>query len=226
MESNAHREWFAMSRPALETGRPAIRRGVVAILCVLAAGDLWFIQEAARQYSDYAAASYGDLWSRRAGFLPHLAGGLIAISAGLVQLWLGLTQRTGRLHRALGRVYLGGVAVGSGGAYYLALTIESRYFAYASGLFMLSTAWVLTTGMAYAAIRRRSIDQHREWMIRSYTVTFAFVLFRLTDQLLIHWQVAPPEQIDAVAAWACWSVPLLLVEPLLQMRRMRRGVSR
>jgi hypothetical protein len=77
--------------------------------------------------------------------------------------------------------------------------------------------------MAYAAIRKRAIERHREWMIRSYTVTFAFVLFRLVDQSLIHGHVAPDDQIDAMSAWACWSVPLLLVEPLLQLRKARRG---
>jgi hypothetical protein len=40
---------------------------------------------------------------------------------------------------------------------------------------------------------------------------------------LIHWRVAPDDQIDAMTAWACWSVPLLLVEPLLQLRKSRRG---
>jgi len=80
--------------------------------------------------------------------------------------------------------------------------------------------------MAYAAIRKRAIERHREWMIRSYTVTFAFVLFRLVDQLLIHWQAAPDDQIDAMTAWACWSVPLLLVEPGLHFWRSRRGTLR
>jgi uncharacterized membrane protein len=215
-----------MSTPAIEAARPARPWIVVVSLCVLAAGALWYIQLAARQYSVYSAASYGELWPRRAGFIPHMAGGLVAISTGLIQLWLGATQRTGSLHRNLGRVYLGGVALGGAGAFYLALTIEPKYFAYGAGLFMLSTAWVLTTGMAYAAIRKRAIERHREWMIRSYTVTFAFVLLRLMDQLLIHWHVAPDDQIDAVTAWACWSVPLLLVEPLLQLRKTRRGALR
>src|ERR1700722_17770431 len=215
-----------MSTPAIETARPARRWGLVAAFCILAAGALWFIQQAARQYGVYDAVSYGDLWPRRGGLIPHIAGGLVAITAGLIQLWLGATQRTGSLHRNLGRVYLGGVAVGSAGAFFLALTIERRYFAYASGLFMLGTAWVLTTWMAYAAIRKRAIERHREWMIRSYTVTFAFVLFRLVDQLLIHWHVAPADEIDAMTAWACWSVPLLLIEPVLQFRRARRGTLR
>ena len=215
-----------MSTPAIETACPARRWGLVAAFCILAAGALWFIQQAARQYGVYDAVSYGDLWPRRGGLIPHMAGGLVAITAGLIQLWLGATQRTGSLHRNLGRVYLGGVAVGSAGAFFLALTIERRYFAYASGLFMLGTAWVLTTWMAYAAIRKRAIERHREWMIRSYTVTFAFVLFRLVDQLLIHWHVAPADEIDAMTAWACWSVPLLLIEPVLQFRRARRGTLR
>jgi uncharacterized membrane protein len=215
-----------MSSPAIETARPARRWGLVAAFCILAAGALWFIQQAARQYGVYDAVSYGDLWPRRGGLIPHMAGGLVAITTGLIQLWLGATQRTGSLHRNLGRVYLGGVAVGSAGAFFLALTIERRYFAYASGLFMLGTAWVLTTWMAYAAIRKRAIERHREWMIRSYTVTFAFVLFRLVDQLLIHWHVAPADEIDAMTAWACWSVPLLLIEPVLQFRRARRGTLR
>jgi len=215
-----------MSTPAIETARPARRWGLVAVFCILAAGALWFIQRAARQYGVYDPVSYGDLWPRRGGLIPHMAGGLVAITTGLIQLWLGATQRTGSLHRNLGRIYLGGVAVGSAGAFFLALTIERRYFAYASGLFTLSTAWVLTTWMAYAAIRKRAIERHREWMIRSYTVTFAFVSFRLVDQLLIHWHVAPDDEIDAMTAWACWSVPLLLVEPVLQLRRARRGTLR
>jgi uncharacterized membrane protein len=215
-----------MSSPAIETARPARRWGLVAAFCILAAGALWFIQQAARQYGVYDAVSYGDLWQRRGGLIPHMAGGLVAITTGLIQLWLGATQRTGSLHRNLGRVYLGGVAVGSAGAFFLALTIERRYFAYASGLFMLGIAWVLTTWMAYAAIRKRAIERHREWMIRSYTVTFAFVLFRLVDQLLIHWHVAPADEIDAMTAWACWSVPLLLIEPVLQFWRARRGTLR
>jgi len=151
-----------MSSPAIETARPARRWGLVAALCILAAGALWFIQQAARQYGVYDAVSYGDLWPRRGGLIPHMAGGLVAITTGLIQLWLGTTQRTGSLHRILGRVYLGGVALGSAGAFFLALTIERRYFAYASGLFMLGTAWVLTTWMAYAAIRKRAIERHRE----------------------------------------------------------------
>jgi hypothetical protein len=94
---------------------------------------------------------------------------------------------------------------------------------YAAGLFGLGLAWVLVTGMALVSIYRRNIQQHREWMVRSYTVTFAFVIFRMMDRLLINWHVAPDDAVDAIVAWACWSIPLLFVEPLIQMHKLSRA---
>ena len=75
--------------------------------------------------------------------------------------------------------------------------------------------------MAILAIRHHAYEQHREWMIRSYTVTFAFVTFRLADQWLGDLHLAPRDAIFTIMAWACWAVPLLIAEPFLQLRRMR-----
>jgi uncharacterized membrane protein YozB (DUF420 family) len=33
-------------------------------------------------------------------------------------------------------------------------------------------------------VRRRKIEQHKEWMIRSYVVTLAFLTFRVLDRIL------------------------------------------
>jgi uncharacterized membrane protein len=124
------------------------------------------------------------------------------------------------MHRAFGRVYVAGVAIGSAAAFYLALTIDPKHIAYAAGLFGLACAWVLTTSMACLAIRRRAIGQHREWMLRSYIVTFAFVTFRLLEKVLLDWKVAPEMEVETLMAFACWSVPLLLAEPLIQLRKI------
>jgi hypothetical protein len=120
----------------------------------------------------------------------------------------------------LGRVYLGAVTVGSLAGFYLAAT-SANGLAYGAGLFFLSTAWALTTAMAYVAVRRRAIEQHREWMLRSYVVTFAFVFFRLLDNRL-EANGVPPLDAVGTAAWACWAVPLLMLEPMLQYRKMRQ----
>ena len=197
-----------------------------ALLAPVAIIALWFICKYVLHYwLDMSRTSYTDYyWSRRAGLLPHSAGGVLALTSGVAQIWLGLTGRTGALHRALGKVYCAGVLIGSLGGFYMALTIPPPHFAYAGGLFALSTVWLLTTTMAVIAIRNRQFEQHREWMLRSYTVTFAFATFRL----IYDYAVAPPDgsawadDFAAFLAWACWSVPLVILEVVLQLRKVSR----
>ncbi len=198
--------------------------GLLVLLACLAGLGAWFVAHNVFQYTHYDPKTYGDYWPRRFGLMLHIAGGLTALTVGLIQIWLGLTGRTRGQHPNLGRIYLAGVLLGSCGAYYLALTVPPKFAVYGLGLFMLATAWLITTAMAVLAIRRHDYEQHREWMIRSYTVTFAFVTFRLVDQWLASLHFASPDDIDTIMAWACWSVPLLIAEPLLQWRRMRLHV--
>ena len=188
----------------------------------LAAAVLFWVV-AALPYFSLDPARFGIpqqmYWPRRYGLLPHIAGGTLALLIGPVQIWLGETRSKLKWHRLLGSLYLLGVTVGALGAYYLALTTPGP-FAFATGLFGLAVAWTVTTGMAYRAIRARAIEQHREWMIRSYVVTLAFVIFRALATFLEARGVGPADTVS-FAAWACWAVPLLLLEPCLQWRKLR-----
>ena len=199
---------------------------LIAVVTALAMSLVWFVGKKTHHLTDYSLASFSDYyWLRRAGLIPHLIGGLLAVFAGLVQIWLGLTDRVSTLHRVLGKVYGLGVLTGSLGGFYLALTIPG-HLPYRVGLLGLNVAWLITTGMALNAISLRRVEQHRDWMLRSYTVTFAFVTFRLVSSWLRHWIDVPDDpvadNIDTTMAWASWAVPLLLAEPLIQLRSMRR----
>ena len=193
--------------------------------CGLAGIAAWFLIERAHYFTHFSETSFDPYyWPRRWGLLPHVAGGSTAISVGLVQLWLGLTGRTGRLHKALGRIYVIAIGIGAPAGIYMALTVPG-HLDYKLGLFGLDLAWVLTTSMAVLAVVRRDIAQHRAWMIRSYTVTFGFATYRVS-----YWWLAPhipmphddvADQLSVALAWACWSMPLLLMEVGLQLRAMR-----
>lgn len=199
---------------------------LIIVLAALALALLWFVVQKVHYLTDYSPAYYTDyFWPRRVGLIPHLIGGALAISAGLVQIWLGLTNRVSTLHHVLGRVYAAGVLIGSIGGFYLALTIPGP-LPYAAGLFTLCVAWVITTGMALYSIRKRRVEQNREWMLRSYTVTFAFVTYRLASYWLRRWFHLPDSDVadglDTLLAWASWVVPLLIAEPLIQLRSMHQ----
>jgi uncharacterized membrane protein len=208
----------ATAAAAIRNNSRALNLTILSALALLA---LWFIAKRALPYFELSPAHYGPyFWPRRWWLVLHIAGGVTALTVGLVQLWLGLTNRVATVHRSLGKVYLGAITIGSLGGFYLSLTIPGSA-PYAAGLFSLCVAWVVTTTAAVLAIRRRNLLQHREWMMRSYAVTFAFVTFRFGVDALVGWQGLSPGDAQAIMAWACWAIPLLLLEPLIQLRKVR-----
>lgn len=196
---------------------------------IMATAIVWFVGYRLHYLTDYSLESYSSYyWPRRFGLLAHVSGGVVAVAAGLVQIWLGLSDRVGPIHRRLGKVYVAGVLLGAAGGFYMALTIPG-HLTYKFGLFMLCVAWLITTAMAWYSIRRHLYAQHRDWMLRSYTVTFAFVTFRLASYWLKNLVAVPDDpvadEIDTLMAWACWAIPLLIAEPLIQIRSLRRAAA-
>ena len=161
---------------------------------------------------------FQQYWPMRGWLLTHIAMGMVALLTGPVQLWLGLSDRYPGLHKNLGLVYMAAVTLGAAAGYYLAFN-TSGGIVFGSGLVGLATAWLITTGLAFLAIKRHLYEQHKEWMIRSYVVTFAFVTFRAFDVLLAAQGVPLLDHIG-ISAWFCWSVPLLLNEAVLQGRKI------
>ena len=208
------------------SGAPGI--GSKALISLAALAAIVFIVVAALPYramlgsQDTARQTLQDFqfqyWPRRGWLLIHIAGGLVALLTGPVQLWLGLHDVKMHIHRKLGLIYIAGMAIGSVGAIGLALQTDGG-LVFGSGLFFLAVAWIATTSLAYVAIRKGLIDQHREWTIRSYVVTFAFVTFR-AGQVAMTGSGIPLVTAIGVMAWACWSVPLLVTELVIQARKI------
>jgi uncharacterized membrane protein len=211
-----------MNTTALKAAGMAALANRVLWIAVLALGA-YFIVKYVPRYLAYSADSYGPyFWPRANYLLPHVLAGLAAIIIGPFQFWSRLRYRHPKVHRVTGRLYLGAVLVGGIGGMAMAVTIPEG-LAYATGLFFLSVAWMLTAGMALTAIRLRVIEQHKEWMIRSYVVTFAFVTFRVADDVLHYFGLAEIPDHNAMFAWGCWAVPLLFTEAVLQCRRILRA---
>ena len=157
--------------------------------------------------------------SRRLWILVHVVAATVALLTGPVQLWLGARGRTTRGHRRLGRVYVASVGVAAAAAFYLS-THTDYGWVMGTGLTGLGLAWIVTTTLAVTAIRRGLVDQHREWMIRSYVVTTAFVTFRVLFLAVNNAGVGTLNEQLAVSSWFCWALPLVITEAWLQGRKI------
>ena len=200
---------------------PRAGRGAAAILGLAAAGALFFVGVAALPYFlRMDEGQFKQYWPMRGWLLVHISMGMVALLTGPVQLWLGLKDLYPRVHKNLGFVYMAAVVSSSAAAYYLAFHTGGGVV-FGSGLTALATVWLITTGVAFLAITRHLYEQHKEWMIRSYVVTFGFVVFRAVDPVLAA-QGLPVLDHIGISAWVAWSVPLFLNEVVLQGRKILR----
>jgi uncharacterized membrane protein len=199
--------------PSRAAAKPLTWFGWAIVLAVIA----YFVAKNVPRYFVFTPESYGSYFWPQAGWLfPHVASGLLALLIGPMQFWPRMRSKYLQAHRIAGRVYVVTVLVGTVAALGMAYHMDAGVSAYALGLTGLALAWATTTGMAFVAIRQKNIFQHKQWMVRSYVVTFAFVSFRLANDLLSAGHILPDHERDSVLAWACWAVPLLVTEVALQ----------
>lgn len=107
---------------------------------------------------------------------PHALGGAIALLSGPLQFSRRFRSRHLKFHRVLGRVYIFSVLI----AATLAL-ILTQGNGLEIGTYVQAGAWITCTLAAFLTARNRQLVQHRQWMIRSYAVTFTFVSLRVLD---------------------------------------------
>ena len=208
------------SNIALPHPETAASRVGPIVLSIAALAALAFFVTTALPYLLLDPGVLARYASRRGWVLVHIAAGGVALLTGPVQLWLGISGRGTRFHRWLGRIYVAHVATASIAAFYLAAHTDLGW-GFGTGITGLGLAWIVTTGLAVAAVLRGAIEQHREWMVRSYVVTFAFVTFRAFWSVLETAGIGTlPEQL-AASSWFCWAVPLLVTEVVIQGRRIR-----
>lgn len=205
-----------MSHPddAVEAKKPNVLGwlGWAVVLALV----LYFLRKYALHYFVFTPESYGTyFWPRISWVVPHVASGILAIVIGPLQFWPKMRRDYLQAHRIAGRVYVSVVLIGSIAAVGLATKTESGPV-YALGLCGLALAWFTTTGMAFVAIRRKNLTQHKQWMVRSYVVTFAFVTFRLADDSMRAAGIMADDERSKLLAWACWAVPLLIAEVCIQ----------
>ena len=198
--------------------RPSLRGPAILISLAALAAVAFFVLAAVPYMlsSTYNANQYAG---RRGPLLVHIAFGSVALFTGPIQLWLGIAERRVQLHRQLGMVYIAAVTGAAAAAYVIALSPSAGWI-FGSGLMGLATAWLATTFMAFLAIKRSLFEQHKEWMIRSYVITSAFVFFRVGSTI---GDVIKPEaglELAQTLAWASWAVPLLVTELVLQGRKI------
>jgi len=121
-------------------------------------------------------ASRAHLFDVRWLLVPHVAGAVLALTAGAVQFSSRIRRWNLNFHRITGRIYVGAICVAGPAA--IVLSHGTIYF---TATLVQAGAWLVTATAALLTARNRRIEQHRQWVVRSYAVTFTFIVLHVAN---------------------------------------------
>ncbi|HHG84592.1 MAG TPA: DUF2306 domain-containing protein [Bacteroidetes bacterium] len=154
--------------------------------------------------------------SWRTAFYIHISGGLLALLTGPFQFIKKFRTKYMKFHRILGKVYLAAILfLGAPAGLFMGFYAEGGLIS-VIGFMLMGLLWIGSTYFAYEAIRKREIEAHRAWMVRSFALTFAAVTLRLYVPLAtagLNWDA---DFVITSSAWVSWVPNLLIAEVLLR----------
>jgi uncharacterized membrane protein len=154
--------------------------------------------------------------------LPHGLAGACAIFLGPLQFSDRLRQRFTKLHRVVGRIYIVGALIlaplGAYIQYFQERMGAPRSFTIAAAVdaFLLMT----TTGIAFAFILNGKVQQHRQWMTRSFAVAIVFLEVRVILGIT-GWERLGIAATETVV-WTCLAFSVLAGDIAIQVQELWR----
>jgi len=153
--------------------------------------------------------------------LPHGIMGACALLLGPMQFSDSLRQRFTKFHRVVGRFYVGGALIAAPLGFYIQYYEErmgaTRSFSFAA--LTDAALWIATTAVAMIFILRGNIQQHRNWMTRSYAVAIVFLEVRFVSGLLGY-----DDNVSAgeTIVWMCVAFSLLFADLVIHWQDFLR----
>ena len=155
--------------------------------------------------------------------LPHGILGACALLLAPMQFSDRLRQRFARFHRVVGRFYVAGVFISAPLGFYIQYFEErmgaARSFSFAAATD--ATLWIATTAIALAFILKGKVQQHRQWMTRSFAVALVFLEVRVAAGVT-GWETLGDRVVETIV-WSCLAFSLLFADVILQWQELARS---
>lgn len=145
-------------------------------------------------------------------FYIHIFFGGIALLIGWVQFIEKIRLELPKLHRVIGKIYVVSIFISGPVGFYIGFFVQGGILTQIGFIFG-AFIWTFITYLAYKAIRKGNVAQHKEFMSYSYVGSFAAVLLRLMLPVLI--SITGSFKIAyGLSVWLSW-IPSTLIVYLL-----------
>lgn len=156
------------------------------------------------------------------GFKIHIISSGIALLIGWVQFNKRIKASIPIVHRLVGYVFF--ISVFIGGMSGLYLSFYSNYILSKIGFGILSTLWLSSSFYALYYIKGKQFDLHKNWALRTYSITFSSVTFRICFVLFTS-TTNNYEISFSISSWLCWIINIIIIELIIQNSVMKPSSS-
>ena len=165
-------------------------------------------------------AEWPHIQSFKWWLLPHGLTAACALFLGPLQFSDRLRKRFTKMHRVMGRFYVAGVFAGAPLGIYIQHFEErmggQRSFTIAAGAD--AVLWIFATVIAMTFILQGKVQQHRQWMTRSFACALIFLEVRAILGIF-----NLPERFSEVIVWCCVAAAYPLADFVLQWGELYRS---
>jgi hypothetical protein len=168
--------------------------------------------------------AYIGYWWWKLAFYVHVFSAVFALMAGFTQFSADILWTRPHIHRLAGRLYAYDILVVNFPAGMVLAVCANGLLPGRIAFILLDCLWFTFTFLGVMAARNGRFRRHKEFMIRSYALTFSAITLRSWKFILSRTTHIDPVHLYMIDAWMGF-VPNLLVAEWLIRRQVRRRLS-
>jgi len=158
----------------------------------------------------------------KTAFYIHVFSAILLLMAGFTQFSGYIQREYKRIHRFIGKMYVFNILVINFPAAMIMAIYANGLLPSKIAFVILDSLWFWFTLKAFIEVKRKHFDNHRDFMIRSYALTFSAITLRTWKLILSNSFPLDPLSIYMMDAWLGFVPNLLLAEWIIMRKRQRR----
>jgi Predicted membrane protein (DUF2306) len=158
----------------------------------------------------------------RTAFYIHVFTGILTLLAGFTQFSPYILKEHKGLHRFMGRLYVFNILFINFPAGMLMAFYANGHLPTRIAFIILDSLWFWFTLKAFLEIKKGNVKVHKDFMIRSYALTFSAITLRTWKVILSGLFVIPPVTLYMIDAWIGFVPNLLVAEWLIRRKRKNK----
>jgi uncharacterized membrane protein len=166
---------------------------------------------------------HNKVW--RTAFYIHVFTSILTFLAGFTQFSSYLLKEHKTFHRVMGKIYVVAVLFINFPSGMILAIYANGHLSSKIAFIILDSLWFWFTLKAFVEIKRGNILAHKQFMMRSYALTFSAITLRAWNLILSGLFVIAPVSLYMIDAWMGFVPNLLLVEWLIRRTRKRINKS-